>query len=297
MIQLHGAGVAMVTPFRKDESVDFESLKKLTEHMIGNGMDYLVVLGTTGETATLDKKEKTEIHARIKEWNNGRIPYVAGIGGNNTRELQENIRSFDFDGVGALLSVCPYYNKPNQPGIIQHYTAVADTSPVPVILYNVPGRTGVNMTAETTLKLAEHPNIIGMKEASGNFEQCMSIGKYKPENFYLISGDDAITLPLLSTGMDGVISVIANAYPRDFSDMVRLALRGDYRQARLLHYRLLELMTTIFADGSPGGIKEVLHYLELCEPVLRLPMAGVNDQVKDKLIRLATAYKNGIQTA
>lgn len=290
MERLKGTGVAIITPFTATEEVDYVGLEKVTEHLISGGCDYIVMLGTTGETATLSKEEKQQVVQTIKRVNNGRVPLVMGIGGNNTREIIETIKAFDFNGVDALLSVSPYYNKPNQQGIINHYTAIADACPRPVILYNVPGRTGSNMTAATTLKLAQHPNIIGMKEASGNMEQCMTIIKNKPADFLVISGDDALTLPLLAAGMDGVISVIAHAFPADFSNMVRLGLKGDFEGARALHYRMLESSITIFADGSPSGIKIMLEEMGICGSTVRMPLAPVNDEVKAKLISLVKNY-------
>lgn len=287
MNNLKGTGVAIVTPFKSNEEIDFAGLEKVTEHIINGKCEYIVVLGTTGESVTLTKEEKQQVADTIKRVNNGRVPLVIGIGGSNTREVLDYIGHFDFTGFDAVLSVSPYYNKPNQQGIINHYTAIADASPLPIILYNVPGRTGSNMTAATTLKLAQHKNIIGMKEASGNFEQCMQIIKNKPEGFLVISGDDAITLPLIAAGMDGVISVIANAYPADFSEMVRMALAGNFEAARKLHYKLLDLSITIFADGSPGGIKELLNYMNICGTAVRPPLANVSAEVKTKLLELA----------
>jgi 4-hydroxy-tetrahydrodipicolinate synthase len=290
MNKFRGTGVAIVTPFKANNEVDFEGLENVTNHIINGKCEYIVILGTTGETATLNKQEKQQVVDTIKRINNGRVPLVMGIGGNNTAEILETIAHFDFTGFDAVLSVSPYYNKPNQQGLIYHYTAIADACPRPVILYNVPGRTGSNMTAATTLTLAKHPNIIGMKEASGNMEQCMAIIKNKPDDFLVISGDDAITLPLIGAGMDGVISVIANAYPADWSEMVRLALAGDFVAARKLHYKLLDLSITIFADGSPGGVKELLNYMNICGTHVRLPLYPVNDEVKNKLLDMAKNY-------
>lgn len=290
MNKFRGTGVAIVTPFKANNEVDFEGLANVTSHIINGKCEYIVILGTTGETATLNKQEKQQVVDTIKRVNNGRVPLVMGIGGNNTAEILETIAHFDFTGFDAVLSVSPYYNKPNQQGLIHHYTVIADACPVPVILYNVPGRTGSNMTAATTLTLAKHPNIIGMKEASGNMEQCMAIIKNKPDDFLVISGDDALTLPLIGAGMDGVISVIANAYPADWSEMVRLALAGDFVAARKLHYKLLDLSITIFADGSPGGIKELLNYMNICGTHVRLPLYPVNDEVKNKLLDMAKSY-------
>lgn len=289
MLPLIGTGVAVITPFTESGIVDFNALDKIIEHLIYNKVEYLVVLGTTGETATLDTNEKALIFDAFRKSSAGRLPLVAGIGGNNTATVVETLKQFDFSGYEAVLSVCPYYNKPNQSGIIKHYIALADASPKPVILYNVPGRTGVNMTAATTLTLAQHPNIKAIKEASGNFEQIMEIIANKPEHFMLISGDDALTLPMLALGAQGVISVIANAYPRQFSEMVRMGLNGNYKAARDYHYQLLPLMQAIFADGSPGGIKEIMKHLNLCETHLRLPLDGVSETVKARLLQLAKA--------
>ncbi|MBI1222902.1 MAG: 4-hydroxy-tetrahydrodipicolinate synthase [Bacteroidetes bacterium] len=290
MINLYGTGVAMVTPFEADGSVDYAALRMLTRHLVDNKIEYLVVMGTTGESATLSSDEKRKIFDTVLDENKGAIPVIAGMGGNNTAELLNGFKQFNFDGISAILSVSPYYNKPNQAGISAHYTALADASPLPVILYNVPGRTGSNMTAETTLALAEHKNIVAMKEASGNMEQCMEILRHRPNDFYVLSGDDALTLPLLSMGMDGVISVIANAYPRNFSELVRMALGGNFKAARELHYGLLGMMNEIFADGSPGGIKEILNHLGICGTHVRLPLMNVNPSVRAKLIALAKSY-------
>ena len=290
MINLYGTGVAMVTPFNSDGSIDFSALKKLTRHLIDNQVEYLVVMGTTGETATLSATEKRQIFDAVLEENSGALPVIAGLGGNNTQELIGALKAFNFDGISAVLSVSPYYNKPNQTAIKAHYTAIADASPLPVILYNVPGRTGSNMNASTTLELAEHANIIAMKEASGNFEQCMEIITHRPKDFYVLSGDDALTLPFMSMGMDGVISVMANAYPRNFSEMVRMGLGGNFKAARELHYGMLDIMNEIFADGSPAGIKEILNHLGICGTHVRLPLAAVNQNVQARLIELAKAY-------
>lgn len=290
MEKFKGTGVAIITPFTVDGEVDYIGLEKVTEHLISGGCNYIVILGTTGETATLTNDEKQQVVATIKRVNNNRVPLVIGIGGNNTREVVAAVKAFDFNGIDAVLSVSPYYNKPNQQGIIAHYTAIADASPRPVILYNVPGRTGSNMTAATTLKLAEHTNIIGMKEASGNMEQCMTIIKNKPADFLVISGDDALTLPLIAAGMDGVISVIAHAFPADFSTMVNLSLKGDFEAARKLHNRILDSSITIFADGSPSGIKIMLEQMGICGSTVRLPLYPVNDEVKAKLINLVKNY-------
>ncbi|MCC6818137.1 MAG: 4-hydroxy-tetrahydrodipicolinate synthase [Bacteroidia bacterium] len=287
--QLKGTGVALVTPFNQDASIDFDGLKKLVHHLVDNGVNYLVILGTTGESPTISKQEKQSILETIRTENNGRLPLVLGIGGNHTLEVAEIIKYQDLDGISALLSVSPYYNKPNQQGIIKHYTHLADKSPLPLLLYNVPGRTGSNISTETTLKLAEHPNILGTKEASGNFTQCMDILKNRPDNFAVISGDDALTHPFLSLGMDGVISVIANAYPKIFSEMVRLGLEGQFQEALPLHNQLLDAMNLIFADGSPGGIKVIMEALGICGTTVRMPLHDVSDKVRQALLETMTA--------
>jgi 4-hydroxy-tetrahydrodipicolinate synthase len=243
-------------------------------------------LGTTGETPTLTKEEKKQIIELAIETIDGRVPLIVGIGGNNTAEIIETIKESSFEGIDAILSVCPYYNKPSQEGIYQHYKAIAESSPLPVILYNVPGRTSSNINAETALRLAEIPNIIGIKEASGNFHQCMKILREKPEDFMIISGDDELTLPLLGLGVDGVISVIANAYPKEFSDMTRAALRGNFEEARKLHFSLFEAMTLIFAEGSPSGIKALLEIKGIAQNKLRLPLAPVSKELYEKLKKL-----------
>lgn len=283
--KLKGTGVALVTPFKSDMSIDFDALTKLLNHQIDNGTNYLVILGTTGESPTISKQEKQDIIKHIKQVNNGRLPLVLGIGGNDTLVVAENIKNQDFDGISAILSVSPYYNKPNQNGIYNHYKYLADLSPLPIILYNVPGRTGSNISVETTLKLAEHPNILGTKEASGNFSQCMEIIKHRPTNFSVISGDDAFTLPFIAMGMDGVISVIANAFPAQFSKMVALSLEGKVLAAQPIHYELLDAMNLIFADGSPGGIKVILEKLGIGGIDVRMPLSGVNETVKAQLLK------------
>lgn len=271
-----GTGVALVTPFHKYGTVDFTGVGNIVDHVINNGVNYLVVLGTTGESATLSTKEKEALVEFVIERNNGRIPVVMGIGGNHTNEIVDIIKKTNFKGVDAILSVSPYYNKPQQRGIIQHYKSISASCPVPIILYNVPGRTGSNMTAETTLQLAnEDENIIAVKEASGNFAQIMQIIKNKPEDFLVISGDDALTLPLISVGVDGVISVVANAYPKEFSQMVELALDGKFKKASKIHYNLLDLIDALFADGSPAGVKAVLDDMNLCANYLRPPLTKV----------------------
>lgn len=287
---MKGTGVALVTPFNEDFTIDFDSLAKLVEHCINGGLEYLVVLGTTGEGPTLTKEEKKQVFAFVAKQAAGRIPLVAGIGGNDTMEVIETMKSFDANGYTAILSVSPYYNKPNQEGIYLHYMELAKVTPLPIIIYNVPGRTGMGISAATTLRLANASDkFIAIKEASGNPEIFMDILKDKPAHFSVISGDDNLTLPFMAVGMTGVISVIAQAYPREYSDMVRLALAGNFAEASKLHFKLYDLMKAIFADGNPGGIKVLLEHLGICKNVVRLPLAPVNKQVEEKLISLAKA--------
>ncbi|MFH1005224.1 MAG: 4-hydroxy-tetrahydrodipicolinate synthase [Bacteroidota bacterium] len=286
-----GTGVALTTPFQKDGSIDFRSLGKIIEHVIKGGVEYVVMLGTTGENPVLNKDEKKAIANYVIETVNNKIPIVIGIGGNNTQEVINCFKHFNFDGIDAILSVSPYYNKPNQNGIFQHYKTIAEVSPLPVILYNVPGRTGSNIAAETTLQLAEEiKNIIAIKEASGNLEQIMKIIKYKPKDFLMISGDDLLTLPIIASGGDGVISVIANALPKEFSEMVRQALAGNYLKAQKLHYLLDEFIRQIFADGNPSGIKCLLEIMNICPSYLRLPSVKVNKQVEKRMRELYEEY-------
>jgi 4-hydroxy-tetrahydrodipicolinate synthase len=287
---MKGTGVALVTPFNSDYSIDYNSLANIVEHCIHGGLEYLVVLGTTGEGPTLSKEEKKQVFTFVAKQAAGRIALVAGIGGNDTLEVINTMNSFDITGYSAILSVSPFYNKPNQEGIYLHYMELAKVAPLPIIIYNVPGRTGMGMSAATTLRLAHASNkFIAIKEASGNPEIFMDIIKDKPANFSVISGDDNLTLPFMSVGMVGVISVIAQAYPREYSDMVRLALAGNYIEASKLHFKLYDLMKAIFADGNPGGIKVLLQNLGLCKNVVRLPLAPVNKQVEETLLKLAKA--------
>lgn len=282
--KIKGTGVALVTPFHKDGSIDFSSLKKLVNHTIKGGVEYLVVLGTTGESVTISRDEKTAILDLVCDVNEKRVPIVLGVGGNNTQEILNQFDFFDFANVDAILSVSPYYSKPSQRGIIQHFKTVANASPVPVILYNVPARTGSNMLPETTLALADEiENIIGIKEASGNMEQCMSIINGKPKDFLVISGDDSITLPLMACGADGVISVIANAYPKTFSEMVRLCMSNEFDKARALHYSFSEIIPLLFSEGNPPGIKYVLSQKEICQDYFRLPVVPVSKTLQNKL--------------
>lgn len=279
-----GTGVALVTPFHKDGSIDFKCLSNIIEHTIDNDVDYLVVLGTTGESATLTRDEKLAIIGFVVETVDNRVPIVLGLGGNNTQEIINCIKSYDFEGISAVLSVSPYYNKPTQKGLYQHYKIIANLSPVPVILYNVPGRTAVNISAETTLRLAyDVQGVIGIKEASGDMEQCMEIIKNKPDDFLVISGDDALTLPLISVGGDGVISVVANAFPKQFSKMVYHARRGNMRRAREIHYSLIDMISYLFAEGNPAGVKSVMETMGLCFNTVRLPLTTVSRGLQNKL--------------
>lgn len=275
----------MVTPFAADGEVDYNGLKNLINYLIDGGVEYLVSLGTTGESATLDKDEKKKVLEFTAETANKRVPLVAGIGGNNTREIVAQIKGFDVAGYDAVLSVSPYYNKPTQEGIYQHYKAISEISDLPVILYNVPGRTGGNIAAETTVRLAtDFKNIIAIKEASGNFDQFNQIMRDKPEEFLLISGDDPVTLPMVALGAAGVISVVANALPWQFSDMVRLCLQGDYKAAQKVHYKLVEFTRLMFCEGNPAGVKSALKYLRICEDHLRLPLVPVSDKTAQRII-------------
>ncbi len=273
-----GTGVAVVTPFDDKGAIDFKSLEKILDHLVENKMEYVVSLGTTGESVTLSKKEKITVLDFTVKKIDGRIPIVAGFGGSNTQQVIDDINSYHFDGIDAILSVSPAYNKPSQEGIYQHYMAINDHSPKPIILYNVPSRTSSNIQAQTTIRLAKNADkIIAIKEASGDLAQCMEIVKNKPEDFLVISGDDLLTLPMLGFGMDGLISVIGNAYPYEISEMVRQSLKGNFEKARTYHYQLLNLMHLIFKEGNPAGIKSLMTNLELCSNNLRLPMIPVSD--------------------
>jgi len=280
-------GVALITPFKTDESIDFEALSRIVEHQIKNGTDYLVVCGTTAETPTLTEAEKDKVTRFVVDCVSGRLPIVLGVGGNCTKAVVDKITSIDLNGIDAILSVTPYYNKPSQEGLYQHYAAIAKASPLPIILYNVPGRTGINMLPATTLRLAnEFTNICAVKEASGNFSQIDDIIKNKPDDFLVISGDDAITFPLITLGAVGVISVIGNAFPREFSRMVRLALEGDYDNARKIHYRFTELIELLFVEGNPAGVKSMLALMGFIENKLRLPLVPntINTYEKIKFV-------------
>ncbi len=287
-----GTGVALITPFRRgQETVDFTKLEALIEYIITSGVDYIVALGTTSEAATMTDSERAAVKEFIVETVAGRVPIMLGLGGNNTLAVTDTINRTNFDGIAGILSVTPYYNKPNQRGLLAHYRSVAEASPVPVVMYNVPGRTGVNIAAETTLAIAaECPNVIGIKEASGNISQVMEILRNRPAGFRVISGDDALTYPLLALGADGVISVIANALPKETSDMVHLALKGDFKHALQLHYRLLPLMHAIFDEGNPTGIKALLEAQGRITNILRLPLVKASKQLTNKLVTLYNEF-------
>jgi 4-hydroxy-tetrahydrodipicolinate synthase len=282
-----GTGVAIVTPFLQNGDLDKLGLKKLITHLTNGNVDYLVVLGTTGENATISKEEKQEIFSLVSEYNENRLKLVAGIGGNDTRNIINAFSSFDLTGYSAILSVSPYYNKPNQEGLYQHYKAINDASPLPVIMYNVPGRTGVNVSAATTLRIARDcKNIIATKEASGNMEQMMQIISDKPDGFELISGDDGLTLPLIACGAIGVISVVANAYPAQFSTMVKYCLEENFSEARPIHEKMLPIINSLFAEGSPSGVKAYLAAMGIVEESFRLPVVGVSDALKNTIHNL-----------
>ena len=291
--QFSGTGVAIVTPFHTDGSIDFNSLTKLVDFQLNNGINYLVVMGTTGEAATLNKDEKKAVIDHIIKINNKRVPLVIGIGGNNTNEVVEGIKTFHaYNEIEGILSVAPYYNKPSQEGLYQHYKMIAEASPVPVILYNVPGRSAVNISAETTLRLAnDFENIVAVKEASGNMEQIMEIIKDKPNDFAVISGDDALTFPMICLGSEGVISVVANAFPKEFSDMVNAAMESKIAEAKALHFKLFEIIQNLFTEGNPAGIKAILHINKLIGNNFRLPMTGVSANHYSKLEKLANQIK------
>lgn len=288
-----GTGVAIVTPFHKYGTIDFNSLGKVIEHVITQGVNYIVALGTTGESVTLTADEKVAVIDYVIENVDKRVPVVIGMGGNKTQEVVNFIKSVSFDGIDAILSVSPYYNKPQQRGLYRHYENIAAACPVPVILYNVPGRTSSNISAETVLKLSKNiDNIIGIKEASGDLTQCMEIIKNKPEDFLVISGDDLLTLPIIAIGGNGVISVVANAFPKEFSEMVTAAIRGDFKSAREIHYKLTEIINALFADGNPAGIKAALDILGHCSNNLRLPLVKVNKSVYNQLKTLIQDFNS-----
>jgi 4-hydroxy-tetrahydrodipicolinate synthase len=292
MKKFRGTGVAIVTPFKNDSSIDFSALGRVVDHVIKGGVNYIVVLGTTGESVTLSKDEKKAVICYIKEAIDSRVPLVVGIGGNNTQEVINQIRNCDLSGVDAILSVAPYYNKPNQRGLYAHFKAVATSSPLPVILYNVPGRTCSNISAETCIQLAtDFENIVGVKEASGDFEQIMKIVRGKPENFLVISGNDMDTIPVCALGGSGVISVVANAFPAQFSELVNNSLKLNFKSAREIQFRFLEMIELAFADGNPAGVKAMLNVMNLCNNNLRLPLVPVSKPLYSRIQKAVDEIK------
>jgi len=281
--QLAGTGVALVTPFAQDMTVDFDALGRLIDHVIAGGVNYLVTLGTTGEVAVLDEAEQLDVIEFTYKQAEGKVPVVVGIGGNNTQAIIKKLKSYPLQKAAAVLSASPYYSKPSQQGIYEHYKALAEASPKPVILYNVPGRTASNLTAETTLRLAQVPNIAGIKEASGNMVQCMHILNNRPADFLVTSGDDHLTLPLIACGMDGVISVTANCFPQTFAAMVQHCLKGDFAAARPLHYQCLEANDLLFAENNPAGAKAFLSEMGIIQNVLRLPLVPLSESIHQKV--------------
>ncbi len=268
-----GLGIALVTPFKQDGTIDYDALKRLVEYQTDNGADFLCILGTTSEAPCLDREEKEEIKRFVVDINRGRLPILMGCGGNNTRAVIQELKSIDLQGIDGILSVCPYYNKPSQEGLYQHFRQIAENSALPLVLYNVPGRTGINMQAETTVRLANDcSNIIAIKEAAGSLEQVDEIIKNKPEHFEVLSGDDALAFPMIASGASGVISVIGNALPKEFSRMIRLEFNGEYEPARKIHHRFTELYSLLFVDGNPAGVKALLHEMGFIENELRLPL-------------------------
>lgn len=291
-LNILGMGVALVTPFSANKEIDFPALERVINHVAENGADFLVVLGTTGETPTLSAEEKKTVKDFIRKKASHRLPLVLGIGGNNTAEVVRQLKQDDFSGYSAILSVVPPYNKPSQEGIFQHFKAIAESSPLPVILYNVPGRTGVNMTADTTLRLArEVPGIIGVKEASGNIHQMQCLLREKPEGFTVLSGDDGMTYPFMALGAQGVISVLGNAYPKEFSEMVHLCLEGNYIEAVDVHFKFRDVIRLLFAEGSPAGVKCVMHDMGLIENVLRLPLIPVCEETAAEILQCVNSLK------
>ncbi|OFX89010.1 MAG: 4-hydroxy-tetrahydrodipicolinate synthase [Bacteroidetes bacterium GWF2_33_16] len=288
-----GTGVAIVTPFKKDKAIDYIALEKHVEFLVGNGVNYLVILGTSGESVTQSDEEKIELTSFVVKKVNKRIPLVLGIGGNNTTAVINKIQKTDLNGIDGILSVTPYYNKPSQAGLYEHFKAIAQASSKPIILYNVPGRTSVNMKAETTLKLAiDFKNIIAIKEASGDISQAMYLVKDKPKDFLIISGEDALALPLIMLGFSGVISVVGNAMPNEFSTMVKLALENNFKDAKKLHYKLIEFTDHMFVEGNPSGVKAALEILGIMENNLRLPLVPVSDNTYKKIETLIKKIKS-----
>lgn len=287
-----GLGVALVTPFTTEGEVDYKALKRLVEYLIQNGADFLCILATTGETPCLSTDEKNKIKQLVIDVNRGRVPILIGCGGNNTRAVVEELKTTDWTGIDGILSVCPYYNKPSQEGLYQHFKAIAEASPLPVVLYNVPGRTGINMKSETTVRLAHDcENIVAIKEASGSLEQVDEIIKNKPDRFDVISGDDALTFSMVASGAAGSISVIGNALPREVSRMIRLEFKGEYEVARTIHHRFTELYSLLFVDGNPAGVKALLHEMGFIENVLRLPLVPTRITTLQKMTEILKTLK------
>ena len=287
-----GLGIALITPFCEDGSVDYKSLVRLMEYQLDNGADFLCILATTGETPCLTKDEKQKIKDLVVSTVKGRVPILMGCGGNNTAAIVEELQTGDFRGIDGVLSVCPYYNKPSQEGLYQHFKTIAAATSLPVVLYNVPGRTGVNLKAETTVRLARDcENIVAIKEASGSLEQVDEIIKNKPKDFAVISGDDALTFPMISCGAEGVISVIGNALPKEFSRMIRLEFKGEYEGARKIHHRFTELFSLLFVDGNPAGVKAMLHEMGFIENVLRLPLVPTRISTLQKMSEILKELK------
>ena len=287
-----GLGIALITPFCEDGSVDYKSLVRLMEYQLDNGADFFCILATTGETPCLTKDEKQKIKDLVVSTVNGRVPILMGCGGNNTAAVVEELKTGDFRGIDGVLSVCPYYNKPSQEGLYQHFKAIAAATSLPVVLYNVPGRTGVNLKAETTVRLARDcENIVAIKEASGSLEQVDEIIKNKPKDFAVISGDDALTFPMISCGAEGVISVIGNALPKEFSRMIRLEFKGEYEGARKIHHRFTELFSLLFVDGNPAGVKAMLHEMGFIDNVLRLPLVPTRISTLQKMSEILKELK------
>lgn len=286
-LSLKGMGVALITPFDREKSIDYAALDRMVEHVVAGKADYIVVLGTTGETATLSAEERIIVRRYVMEKVGGRVPLIAGMGGNCTQSLVEDLKKADLSGYSAILSVAPYYNKPSQEGLYRHFEAVIAASPLPVVLYNVPGRTGVNISADTTLGLAHnHEKVIGIKEASGDFKQIEKIINHKPESFAVISGDDSLTYPLITLGAVGVISVVGNAFPKKFGKMVRLCLEGHYNDALPIHYKFSHLYDELFVDGNPAGVKSLLHEMGLIENELRLPLVPTRMETSEELRKI-----------
>ena len=287
MDKIKGTGVALVTPFNNDKSVDYEGLENLLNHVINGGVDFLVLMGTTGESTTLSKTERIEVVDFCKKINNGRLPIVLGIGGNNTMQVVADIKAANLENIAAILSVSPSYNKPSQEGIYQHYKMISESSPLPIIVYNVPGRTSSNISAATTVRLAtDFKNVVGVKEASGDMDQIMKILKNKPTDFIVLSGDDGLTLPMIHMGAEVVISVIGQSHPKDFSDMVSFGLSGNKKLANQIHYKLYDFYRPLYAEGNPVGVKACLEMLGICKAVVRLPLVEASNTIKNELKKL-----------